>query len=118
MKTVKKLLAVFLALAFVFCIAQPAYGLNQRGFKTASLSFSVISDIHYYPQSMMGDKSETWLNDCRNEAKEYNESDAILDCALTAIGEKAAKEGTKYVLIPGDLTRNSEYEAHVQLQRV
>ena len=115
MKTVKKLLAVFLALAFVFCIAQPAYGLNQRGFKTASLSFSVISDLHYYPQSMMGDKSETWLNDCRNEAKEYNESDAILDCALTAIGEKAAKEGTKYVLIPGDLTRNSEYEAHVQL---
>lgn len=117
MKAVKKFLAVFIVLSLVFCIAQPAYGLDQRGQMTDSVYFSVMSDIHYYPESLMGDKSEQWYSDCRAGAKQYNESDAILTSALTAVGEKAEEQGTKYLLIPGDLTRNSEYEAHVQLAK-
>lgn len=115
MKNVKKIFCVFITLAMVFCIAQPAYAADPKGKKTSSISFSVMSDIHYYPESLMGDKSEEWLNTSRSEAKEYNESDAILTSALTAVGEKAKEEGTKFLLISGDLTRNSEYEAHVKL---
>lgn len=117
MKTAKKLISFFVVLAMVFCIAQPAFGTDGKGIKTASLNFSVISDPHYYPRSLMGDKSEAWYEACRLEAKEYNESDAIIDAALTAIGENAKENGTEYLLIPGDLTRNSEYEAHVQLAK-
>ncbi|MBQ7596714.1 MAG: metallophosphoesterase, partial [Clostridia bacterium] len=53
----------------------------------------------------------------RYDAKEYNESEAIVDSALASVGENAQKEGTKYLLLPGDLTRSSEYEAHVQLAK-
>ncbi len=116
MKIGKKLLAVIMAVILTVCASQPAFAAG-KGTKTGSLAFSVVSDIHYYPQSMMGSKTDDWYLCCRRDAKEYNEADGILDAALTAIGENAKKEGTKYVLIPGDLTRNSEYNAHAELAK-
>ena len=114
MRTLKKLLCVLMALVMIIT-ALPAVVSAEDEEK--SLSFAVMSDIHYYPQSMMGDKTEEWYTSCRIDSKEYNEADAIVDSALAAVGENAAKEGTKYLLLSGDLTRNSEYKAHTELAK-
>ncbi len=115
MRNFKKITAVLCALVLVLCMAQPAVSAIEKGSVTGRLNFTVISDLHYYPQSLMGNKGEQWQKASRLSAKLYNESDAILDSALKTIGEQAEENGTKYVLVPGDLTKDSEYEAHIKL---
>ncbi len=115
MRNFKKFLAVFVSLVLLLCIAQPAVSAIEKGSVTGSLNFAVVSDIHYYPQSLMGNKAEQWQKDSRYKAKLFNESESLIDSALRTIGEQAEANGTKFVLVPGDLTKDSEYEANIQL---
>lgn len=114
----KKFLALFMSLALVLCLIQPAATAIEKGAVTGSLNFSVVSDIHFYPQEMMGNKGEQWVSDNSHDGKLYNESEAILNSALKTIGEQAEENGTEYVLIPGDLTKDSEYLGHVELASI
>ncbi len=117
MKKFKKFLAVFIALVLTLCVAQPAMSVIAKGSVTAEMNFAVMSDLHYYPQSLMGNKGDEWLNDSRSKAKLFNESEALIEVALKAIGEKAKENGTEYLLISGDLTKDSEYQAHTELAK-
>ena len=119
MKKIKKVLALVLAFVLAFgCISLTSAALPEHGKKTASLPFATMSDIHYYPESLMGSRSAEWLEYCRLESKMYNESEQILRTALDTLGERSKKNGIKYVLLPGDLTKDSEYEAHAGLAKI
>ena len=118
MKKIKKLMAVLVVLAMVICLAQPAATAIEKGAVTGNLNFAVVSDIHLFPQEMMGNKGEAWLTDSSYDGKLYNESEAILASALKTIGEQAEENGTEYLLIPGDLTKDSEYIGHVKLASI
>ena len=119
MKQLKKALALVLAFALAFgCISLTSAALPEHGKKTASLPFATMSDIHYYPESLMGSRGAEWLEYCRLESKMYNESEQILRTALDTLGERSKKNGIKYVLLPGDLTKDSEYEAHASLAKI
>ena len=119
MKTLKKALALFLAFVLAMgAFSLVSYAKPEHGKKTASLPFATMSDIHFYPGSLMGSRGAEWLEYCRLESKMYNESESILRTALDTLAERAKKTGIKYVLLPGDLTKDSEYEAHAELAKI
>lgn len=126
MKITKKIIAVFLSVIMLFSAF--SVGLisvaeneneNENGEIASTLPFIAISDIHYYPQSYTGDRCEAWQEFCTTDTKEYEESEALVYAALDTIKKRVAEgEEIKYVLIPGDLTKDSEYQAHVELAAI
>lgn len=123
MRLSKKILCSILALVMVICMI-PATSLakDKNGKAVSSVAFATMSDIHYYPQYLTmdenGNKSDTWFEDCRSDAKEYDESEDIVNTALATLAARAKENGTKYLLLSGDLTRNSEYAAHKGLAEI
>ncbi len=117
MKKFKKLLSVFLCLTMLLStvsICASAFGERVQ----STLSFFTASDIHLYPESLMGDKGEEWQKFCRLYSKMFNESEQILRTGLETMVKRAKENGAKYVLIPGDLTKDSEFEAHRTLASI
>ena len=113
MKKWKKALALLLCLCILLGSAQLMSVAAASGTKVvSSLPFITISDPHIFPDSEQGSRSDTWMEYCRLVAKMFNESETIIRTALTTACERAKKTGAKYVLIPGDLTKDSEYAAH------
>lgn len=119
MKLTKKILSVILSVIMLLTLFSPAIsGAVVTGDPeeiVGTLPFAAISDIHYYPPSYTGNNCDAWQEFSSTEAKEYEESDALVHAALDSIALKAEETGYKYLLIPGDLTKDSEYEGHVQL---
>lgn len=123
MKLSKKIIAVFLSAMMLFSVFSLAFTSVAEGTADpeevkASMSFAAVSDIHYYPQSYTGDLCEAWQEFCSTDSKEYEESEALVYAALDSIALKAQEEGYKYLLIPGDLTKDSEYQAHIELAEI
>lgn len=121
MKKLKKILAFSLSVIMLFSLMAPAT--SGATAKTsdeivAGLPFASISDIHYYPPSYTGNNCDAWNNYVSMSAKEYEESEALVYAALDSIELKAETEGYKYLIIPGDLTKDSEYEGHRQLAAI
>lgn len=124
MKVSKKILAVILSVVMLVC-ALPIYSLAEAGLErtVSSMPFVSVSDIHYYPETLMGKNedgtnNEVWSQYCRLKSKMFNESEAILRTFLETMCQRAVQNGTKYVLVSGDLTKDSEYEAHAKLAEI
>lgn len=122
MRLSKRIIAVILTVLLMFSTLSAAViGTSAKGDpekEVSSLTFAAMSDIHYYPQSYTGNKCEAWQEFSNLASKEYNESEALTKAALDSIAARAEENGTKYLLIPGDLTKDSEYQAHVELAAV
>ena len=117
MKTLKKTLALLLSIIMVFSVCSVAINAQADfGEKKSELQFAVMSDPHYYPESLTGDNCQAWLDYCKMGSKLYRHSDAIVRTALDTM--VARNPGLKYVLVPGDLTKDSEYEAHTELAKI
>ena len=114
MKRTAKVLSVILALAMVFCLV-PTANVGAAAEPVGQVKFATMSDVHFYPQSLTGDGCPEWLSFCRNDCKEYEESEAIIQTALNTLRARVEREGIDYLLLPGDLTRYSEKQAHVEL---
>ena len=79
------------------------------------ISFATISDVHYYPAELTGNYCSEFMEYVKGGiGREPFQSVGILDSALAAIGEHADTKGIKYLIVPGDLTSNGEYEAHIR----
>lgn len=106
-----------LALTTVFLLSAFPSGLvNALGIvEKAPVQLAVVSDIHYYPQILMGDKGEAWKAYSENNGRQFTQANGLIDSALYAIGKHSAENGLKYMLIPGDLTKDGEYEGHTEL---
>ncbi len=119
MKTAKKVLAVLLCLCMLLGSAQlMSVGAASQQKVVQSLPFATISDPHIFPDCEQGSRSDTWMQYCRLVAKMFNESETIIRTALTTLCERAKENGIKYVLVPGDLTKDSEYAAHRELAKI
>ena len=110
----KKIIAILLTLTLLFStIGSISYAANLSNEKTvATMDFVTMSDLHYYPETLMSD-SEAWDDFCKNTVKQFTQSEQMIKTAI----ETALKRnpGLKYILVPGDLTKDSEYDAHVTL---
>jgi len=75
----------------------------------------VLSDIHLYPEELIGEGREALKEGKANGAVPELHSEGVLRSALAALEEQARTNGMKYLLITGDLTDNGEYLGHVKL---
>ena len=110
----KKLFCVVLAVA-VFAVSIPFTVLAAN---SDDVNFVILSDLHYFAESAMGNSAE--------DKAEFNEmmlmnnatsaiAPELADAALKNIAEMAKNGELDFLLIPGDLTRNAEYSAHLEL---
>ena len=81
----------------------------------APLQIGVVSDFHYYGESISGNYCDAYMDHVENGSRQQYQTPALLDSAFTAFEEHAKENGMKYVLVPGDLTLNGEYLNHVEL---
>jgi hypothetical protein len=107
MKRNTTLWATIVALTMLVGVV-PALGKSGQ-----NITFAVFSDPHLYHSSLgtQGEAFEAYLDQDR---KLIRESEAILDSAIKAI----IKEGkVKFVLVPGDLTKDGERFNHLLFAR-
>ncbi|MBO5397055.1 MAG: metallophosphoesterase [Clostridia bacterium] len=107
----KKFLALILSVLLVISCFPVA--MAEETDKTFSIA--TVNDIHYYPESLAGDKREAFYTYLTGHNCVYNDLDAILDAALASLEYEVKNNGVKYIALVGDLTTNGEYEGHVAL---
>lgn len=113
----KKFIALLLTLTIVFStLGSISYALDLRSEKVvSSMEFATISDLHFYPETLMSD-SKAWNDYCNGSTKLFPQSESMIRTAIeTAITRNPDLE---YILVPGDLTKDGEYEAHVKLAEI
>jgi len=81
----------------------------------ALLQIGIMSDMHYYPNALTGNNCAAYSSFAAATISQFDESRVLLDSALYSFKVHAAQNGLKYLLIPGDLTRDGEYEGHTEL---
>ena len=92
----KRIIAVIVCAALIVA-ALPAGIFSALGVSKAKLQVTVISDIHYYPDTLKGTNadgtgfSDAWNEWSENGARQHDQVNALLDAAL----KKAEKEGSK-----------------------
>ena len=117
MRNIKKFISVVLTLTLllgtVSLVSSAEFG---KGKEISSLSFNTLSDPHYFPDSLTGNNCEAYQEYCKGSSKLYAQSEAIIRTAIETMVRRNSE--LKYVLIPGDLTKDSEYEAHTGLAEI
>lgn len=110
----KRILAILLSL--VLLLSAAPLGALANNVEQGDMQAGIISDIHYYSKTLVGDPNDKEFTDyCSAQGRQLDRSENLLDSALMALAEHAKQNGLKYVLIPGDLTNNGEYAAHKDL---
>lgn len=105
-----KVISILLSLAILVACIPMAVSAN-----TASIRFGVVTDIHYYPDSLKGDRGAEWQTFVKNKHKMYDEGNSLIENALDGVMRNAAEGGATYLLVPGDLTKDGELEGHKAL---
>ena len=112
----KKTIALLLTLVMMFSIISTAFAADLSKDKvTASMNFAVISDLHYYPESMTSDCKE-WKDYYMVNTKMFAESEAMIRTSIETAMTR--NPDLKYILVSGDLTKDGEYEAHTALAAI
>jgi len=75
----------------------------------------VLSDIHLFPEEMIGAGYGALKEGKANQAVPDLHSEGVLLAALASLEEQAKTNGMQYLLITGDLTRDGEVLAHARL---
>ncbi len=112
MKNFKRVISAVLCLAMIFSLVGTFSYAAELKDKTpvAKLDFITISDPHFYPESLMGNKCQAWIDYSSTNSKQFNQSEQMMRTAIeTAM---LRNPDLDYILIPGDLTKDGEYEAH------
>lgn len=117
MKNFKRAISLLLSIMLVFSACSVAANAKDDfGKKKSELQFAILSDPHYYPETLTGNNCQAWLDYCSINSKLYRYSDAIIRTALDTMVIRNPE--LKYVFVPGDLTKDSEYEAHTELAKI
>lgn len=103
--------AVLITAALLLTVV-PSAVIRSVAVGNEQLTFGVMSDLHYYPQSLMGSDIPAFIEASKLNASTSYLADALLDNALYEYEQQAKTRSIKYILIPGDLTKNGEYEGH------
>ncbi len=103
-----KVLSFIIAAALVFGIVPVASAAGGE-----QLKFGVISDVHYYPEAYSADTPE-FEEFALSGNKQYVNQEGILNSMMAFYEQKAQSGEVDFIIIPGDLTRNGEYQGHVE----
>lgn len=115
MKNVKRVIAVILTLTMVFSlVGTVAYAESTKA--ESDISFAVLSDPHYYPDSLTGDNCEAYRNFCSYSSKMHDQSGDMVRTAIETM--MVRNPDLKYILVPGDLTKDGELEGHRAMAEV
>lgn len=109
-RNISKVISVILAAVLVLSVV-PAVFFSVFAVDKEELTFGVISDIHYYPRSLMGADIDKFIEASKLNSTTSYLTEALLDAALAEYKEQAKTKDIKYIVIPGDLSKNGEYEA-------
>ena len=98
-------------------LARPVHG-GAKGFEPvnpqpSAYQFAVLSDAHLYDASRLGDSGAAFEAYLNQDPKLLPESEAILDSAIDSI----IQQQVKFVIIPGDLTKDGEIADHVLMAK-
>ena len=110
---VKRLLALVLAALLL----APLASLAAQAKASAKLNIALISDTHYFPESMAGGYGEVF-DQGQIIGHPIEQTPAVLRSALAALKKRALAGEIEYLLIPGDLTREGELGAHKGLAKI
>lgn len=72
------------------------------------LNIAVLSDTHIFPEKFVGNEGPNYTSYVNGDRKMLKESEKILKSSINRILNSDAE----IVLVPGDLTKDSEVEAH------
>ena len=104
--------ALILALGLCGLVAASTQAAAKPGPKPGwkPVRFAVISDPHFY-DTRLGESGVAFENYLNLDPKLLRESEAILDEAL----EKIVSENVRFLIIPGDLTKDGELVNHLRV---
>jgi len=80
-----------------------------------TLKIAVITDLHLYPEAMTGGNCAAYQ--LENSHKPGKLTEGLLKSALAALERDAKQKGIQFLLVPGDLTRDGEYDGHALLAK-
>ncbi|MCL2106101.1 MAG: metallophosphoesterase [Oscillospiraceae bacterium] len=108
----KSVLAALVSAVLLFALL-PSGLLPAMAAEAAALQIGVVSDVHLFPEELVN--SPRFLAAKVDFGKQFLQSEGILRSVLAALEEHAKKNGLKFVLLPGDLTKDGELPAHERL---
>ncbi len=85
---------------------------------SSTITFSVFSDMHYLADNLYDYNSPAWQVYLRTTHRQMELANSILDNAFDLSEhylEEAKRNNSAFVLIPGDITKDGEYESHKQM---
>lgn len=83
-----------------------------------SATFAVFSDTHYLSDKLYDVNSAAWANYLETTHREMEQAGALVDRALEVSEhylQEAKLNNSAYVLVPGDITKDGEYESHIEM---
>ncbi len=109
-KNFAKIISLILSLVLILSSIPFAAAAKEDTFSVAT-----VNDIHYFPESLAGDKKEAFYTYLQAANCVYDDLDAILDAALASLEFEVKNNGVKHIVLAGDLTTNGEYLGHKAL---
>ena len=117
MRNLKKIISVILTLTLLLgTVSLAASAGLWKSRELSSLSFATISDTHFYSDKLTGNNCEAYKDYHKGSTKLYPQSETIVRTAIETMVRRNPE--LKYVLVPGDLTKDSEYYAHAALAEI
>ena len=114
----KKALYKFAALLLPVLLLLPLSQIPAAAKNYADLHIAVIADPHFYPDEMTGGFNEAYREDNATIGRSVELAQALFVSALAALKKRVNAEKIEFLLIPGDMTREGEYEGHARVARM
>jgi len=108
-KTLRKLAALLLPVVLLLSVWQ----IPAAAKEPAVLRVAVLADPHLYPDEMTGDLCAAYLEDTSHKGRPAELAETLFVAALKEIKARAKTDKPEFLLIPGDMTRDGEYDGHV-----
>ena len=110
-KTLRKLAALLLPAVLLLSVCQ----IPAAAKEPAVLRVAVLADPHLYPDGMTGGLCAAYLEDNSGKGRPAELSQTLFVAALKEIKARAKTDRPEFLLIPGDMTRDGEYDGHVYM---
>ncbi|MBQ7957464.1 MAG: metallophosphoesterase [Clostridia bacterium] len=79
------------------------------------ISIATLSDAHYYADSLKGNRTEDYQALVKGSTTTLDLTAACFDAALITLEKELKKANNPYLILPGDLTYQGEYESHIEI---
>ena len=108
-KTMRKLTALLLTVILLL----PAAQIPAAAKSASALRVAILADPHLYPDEMTGGFCDAFREDNSSKGRPAELTETLFVAALKEIKARAKKDKLEFLLVPGDMTRDGEYDAHV-----